>query len=389
MKNILLWSLFTLIIVSAHTQNVGIGMSAPIYKLDILHGGSTGIRNKSTSSFSSIDIDGFTGDAAIRLYNNGVSQWNVRNQPGTDNFQIIELGAGGERFMIEDATGNIAIGNVVPTHKVHILHPGSSGIKIESASSFSSLDIDAFSGDAALRFQKAGTGMWNTRNNPGTDDFEVFELGSASRFRIQDGTGFVGINIANPTERLHIGGDMTATGTKMFTIDHPLDPANKMLHHFAIESNEVLNSYSGTTTTGTNGKVIVNLPDYFEAINKDFRYQLTVIGSFAQAIISKKISSNQFEIATSLPGIEVSWEVKAVRNDAYMQKEFAVKTEEMKPPKLKGKYFSHVAYNQPAANGMNNEEDVNTSVGLPTLKKTTLKAAVVESGGSLAPSKAQ
>ena len=123
--------------------------------------------------------------------------------------------------------------------------------------------------------------MWNTRNNPSTDDYEIFELGSASRLRIQDATGFVGINTSTPTVRLHVIGDFTASGVKAFTIDHPLDPENKMLRHFAVESNEVLNSYSGNATTDASGKVVVKLPDYFEAINKDFRYQLTVIGSFA------------------------------------------------------------------------------------------------------------
>lgn len=122
----------------------------------------------------------------------------------------------------------------------------------------SPVDIDAFSGDAALRFQKNGTGMWNTRNNSSTDDYEIFELGSASRLHIQDATGFVGINTSTPTVRLHVIGNFTASGVKAFTIDHPLDPENKMLRHFAVESNEVLNSYSGNATTDASGKVVVN-----------------------------------------------------------------------------------------------------------------------------------
>ncbi len=374
------------LLIERGSGNVSIGAGGtPTYKLDILHGGSTGIRNKSTSSYSAFDIDGATGDAAIRFANNGVNQWNVRNQPGTNTFQIFELGGGGERLSIEDATGNVSIGNATPTHKLHILHAGSSGMKVESASSFSTVDIDAFSGDAALRFQKAGTGMWNTRNNPGTDDYEIFELGSGSRFRIQDATGFVGINVANPTVRLHVGGDFTATGVKAFTIDHPLDPENKMLRHFAVESNEVMNSYSGNITTDANGKAVVQLPDYFESINKDFRYQLTVIGSFAQAIISKKINGNKFEIATNQPGIEVSWEVKGVRNDPYMQKEFKLKVEEMKTGDMKGKYFAAEAYNQPASKGMNNGQETNSSVDLSTLKKSVPKIPEDETKGSLSP----
>ncbi len=366
------------------TGNISIGAgSTPTYKLDILHGGSTGIRNKSTSSYSAFDIDGATGDAAIRFANNGTNQWNLRNQPGTDNLQIFELGGGGERFSIENGTGNIAIGGVTPTHALHVLHGGSTGIKVESSASFSTVDIDAFSGDAALRFQKNGTGMWNTRNNPSTDDYEIFELGSASRLRIQDATGFVGINTSTPTVRLHVIGDFTASGVKAFTIDHPLDPENKMLRHFAVESNEVLNSYSGNATTDASGKVVVKLPDYFEAINKDFRYQLTVIGSFAQAIISKKVSNNQFEIATSLPNVEVSWEIKGVRNDAYMQNVYKLKAEEVKPAGIKGKYFSPEAYNMPASRGTN--EDNAGSTDPNTLSKPGKVVSKSENDGSLKP----
>ena len=52
----------------------------------------------------------------------------------------------------------------------------------------------------------------------------------------------------------------------------------------------------------------------------DFRYQLTVIGTFAQAIVSKEVSSNKFEIATNQPNVKVSWQVTGVRHDAYAKK---------------------------------------------------------------------
>jgi hypothetical protein len=101
--------------------NVGIGEAIPLYKLDILHGGSTGIRLKSTTSYSALDIDAASGDAAIRLLNNGLLQWNIRNNPGTDDLQIFELGGGGERMRIENTTGKVVISNdadVVGTHTV-------------------------------------------------------------------------------------------------------------------------------------------------------------------------------------------------------------------------------------------------------------------------------
>jgi hypothetical protein len=90
-------------------------------------------------------------------------------------------------------------------------------------------------------------------------------------------------------ENGNFNGDLDVSGNKNFRIDHPLDPDNFYLYHSCIESNEVLNQYSGNAVTDGNGIAEVTLPDYFAEINTDFRYQLTVIGQFAQAIILNEI----------------------------------------------------------------------------------------------------
>ena len=155
------------------------------------------------------------------------------------------------------------------------------------------------------------------------------------------------MRIENTTGKVVVSGDFTASGVKLFTIDHPLDPENKLLMHAAAESNEVINFYSGNIQTDGTGKATVTLPDYFESINKDFRYQLTVIGtSFAQATISKEVVNHKFEISTNQPNVKVSWEVKGVRNDLRMQKNpFVAEVE--KSPEMKGKYFDAKSHNQP------------------------------------------
>lgn len=151
---------------------------------------------------------------------------------------------------------------------------------------------------------------------------------------------------------LTINGNYTASGTKSFTIDHPLDPANKFLKHASIESNEVMNMYSGNITTDANGYATVALPDYFESVNKDFRYQLTVIGSFSQAIVKEKIRDNKFIVQTNQPNIEVSWQVTAVRNDKYMQAN-PYEAEPEKNVSEKGKYLQPSLYNQPETKAIN------------------------------------
>jgi hypothetical protein len=113
-------------------------------------------------------------------------------------------------------------------------------------------------------------------------------------------------------------GSFSATGTKNFRIDDPLDPANKYLYHASIESSEVLNLYSGNIVLDASGEAIVQLPDWFEAINKDFRYQLTAIGAPGRDLyVAEEVSAGHFKIAGGRPGGKVSWQVSGVRNDAW------------------------------------------------------------------------
>ena len=118
-----------------------------------------------------------------------------------------------------------------------------------------------------------------------------------------------------------INGDLIVISghVKAFRIDDPLDPKHKYLIHAAVESNQVLNIYSGNITTDQDGMATVKLPTYFDRINTDVRYQLTVVGQFAQAIIAKKELGNRFVIRTDKPHVEVSWQVTARRNDAYLR----------------------------------------------------------------------
>ncbi|MBK6993098.1 MAG: hypothetical protein IPH34_15295 [Chitinophagaceae bacterium] len=351
--------------------NVGIGETTnPTYKLDVLHGGATGLRVRSSGTFSIIDIDGANGDAALRFANAGVNQWNMRNEPGTDNLQIFELGGGGERMSIQNGSGNVAIGGSTGSYRLDVLHGGATGLRVQSSSTFSIIDIDGSNGDAALRFARTGVNQWNTRNNPGTDDYQIFELGGGGeRMRIENTTGNVVVSQ-----------DFTVVGVKAFTMDHPLDPANKLLRHAAAESNEVINFYSGNVTTDASGKAVVTLPDYYEALNKDSRYQLTVIGSFAQAIISKEVNNNKFEIATSTPNVKVSWEVKGVRNDARM-KQHPFVAEEIKTGAQKGKYWDPASHNQPESMSVSYDKSIESS--LNSTPKETNKVASATSGGSL------
>ena len=150
-------------------------------------------------------------------------------------------------------------------------------------------------------------------------------------------------------------GDLGATGAKPFIIDHPLDPENKFLKHFAIEAPEVLNMYRGNVVLDQSGEAIIQLPDYFEAININFSYNLTPIGSAAQVYVKEEISNGTFSIAGGQQGMKVSWVVYAERNDQYLQQnpEKGIDVVE-KTNSQKGKYLKPELYNQPAAKGLFN-----------------------------------
>ena len=123
-----------------------------------------------------------------------------------------------------------------------------------------------------------------------------------------------------------------------FKIDHPLDPANKYLYHSFVESPDMMNIYNGTVTTNAQGDAIVNMPDWFEALNRDFRYQLTVIGQFAQAIISGEMVNHAFTIKTDRPNVKVSWQVTGIRHDAFADAH-RIPVEQEKPEKERGLYL--------------------------------------------------
>jgi hypothetical protein len=147
-------------------------------------------------------------------------------------------------------------------------------------------------------------------------------------------------------------GDVNISGTlnadvKNFRIDHPADPTNKYLVHASIESSEMVNIYSGNVTTDELGLATVQLPEWFEIENGDFRYQLTVVdGRFAQAVVSKKIQNHQFTIHTNASGVEVSWQVTGVRQDAYA-KAHPLVVEQAKPANERGSYLHPELYGQP------------------------------------------
>ncbi|MBV6457820.1 MAG: hypothetical protein HONBIEJF_00940 [Fimbriimonadaceae bacterium] len=182
---------------------------------------------------------------------------------------------------------------------------------------------DSTSGRAVYGTSTANTGTnYGGRfENDSTSGRGIYALASATT-----GTtyGVRGEAVSNSGYGVYAVGDLGASGTKTFRIDHPLDPENRYLVHYSAESPYPQNFYVGTVVTDGKGYAWVDLPSYFSEINANFKYQLTVVDDadaslFVMAKVSKKIRGNRFQIRTSAPNTEVSWEVKADRNDLYVR----------------------------------------------------------------------
>ncbi|HZP85618.1 MAG TPA: hypothetical protein VFB54_02285 [Burkholderiales bacterium] len=125
--------------------------------------------------------------------------------------------------------------------------------------------------------------------------------------------------------------------TASFKIDHPLDPANKCLYHSVVESSEMKNVYDGVVTLDRKGEAVVVLPEWFEALNGDFRYQLTAVGAASPNLhIAAEIAGGRFKIAGGQPRGKVCWQVTGVRCDPYSI-EHRLPVEAEKSPQEKGK----------------------------------------------------
>ncbi len=160
--------------------NVGIGTIQPDYKLDVVHSGSNGVRIKSTSGYSVLDIDSQSGESAIRFAENGVNKWIIDSGTDDNSFNINELGAnGGSRISIKEGTGNVGIGVSNPLYKLHVGN-SQNAMRIEGAST---------TGGTALSI--GGNGKVEV-DAPGV-------LGG--RFNIQE-NGNVGIGTATPNAPL-------------------------------------------------------------------------------------------------------------------------------------------------------------------------------------------
>ncbi len=150
---------------------------------------------------------------------------------------------------------------------------------------------------------------------------------------------------------VHVAGTLSKSAGS-FMIDHPLDPQHKYLYHSFVESPDMKNIYDGVVTLGEDGTAWVQLPEWFQALNQDFRYQLTPIGAAMPNLhIAEEIQGNQFKIAGGVSGKKVSWQVTGIRHDPYAE-QHRIPVEQDKPADEQGTYLYPEGYGQPQEMGL-------------------------------------
>jgi hypothetical protein len=205
--------------------------------------------------------------------------------------------------------------------------------------------IDGYGGNSLLF--SGGTGVSAIGGNSSF-------LGGGTGIYARGGTGNVQGDAGIFYGNVSITGSISKSGGS-FKIDHPLDPENKILYHSFVESPDMKNIYDGVATLGSDGSAWITLPNWFQALNSDYRYQLTAIGAPSPGMyIASEVQGNQFQIAGGAPGARVSWQVTGIRKDAYANAH-RIPVEVDKSESERGKYLSPDSFGQPPSKGIYSE----------------------------------
>jgi len=335
-------------IYNANTNNVGVGTPTPTHKFtvkhDVANAGVMCIENNNSAGFLGIYFS--EGPFSATNYRGHVGHVNSTSgfaEPGT--FQV----ASGDRDLVFSATD----GSNSFQERIRIKKTGEVRIGPTATTPTHRLHVHNETTDDVLRLQGPDAVGSGARLNFGDGNFVYLDEDVDDHLIIEASGG------VQVTADLDVTGTLSKGGGT-FKIDHPLDPANKYLYHSFVESPDMMNIYNGNITTNSNGVAKVKMPKYFKALNKEFRYQLTVIGSFAQAIISKELNNNSFEIKTNNPNVKVSWMVTGVRKDAWANENRVIP--EVKKTWEKGHYIHPKLHGAPESKNI-------TKAKRPTIKK--------------------
>ena len=278
------------------------------------------------------------------LSGNGAGVYGTNTATSGNAFGVFGQSASGYGVYGKSATGVAILGACVPTGS-NTCYNGVAGINNSTSG--------GMNGVYALTESPGGSAVYMVNTGGGSLLVGTESNGGNATFYVQgDGSGYFG-------GAVQIDGNLSVTGTLTkgggsFKIDDPIDPTNKYLSHSFVESPDMLNIYNGTARLNARGEVWVTMPDYFEALNRDFQYVLTALGRPQPYLyIAMKMKGNRFKIAGGKPNAEVSWQVTGIRQDAWANAH-RIPTEEDKPLQERGTYLHPELFGAPASQGIRN-----------------------------------
>ncbi len=329
------------------TTNVTNGLTAMTqnYIAALLQGPESGI-----GSALEMQTTGTGGDS-WQIMNTGAS---AAQGPNRLNFRNDSTGIDVMTLTSFGASGHVGIGTVSPFSNYSFDVEGSSSTNAVLVDGYGSNDaLDVYGGNAFSGYG-GGTAVYG-RGGVGGDIGDSDGIGGffdggyrsggvdGDALLARAGSGYAGDFYGN----VDVRGTLYKSGGS-FKIDHPLDPANKYLYHSFVESPDMMNIYNGIETLDAAGETTVTMPDWFSALNRDFRYQLTAVGAPGPNLyIAEELTNNRFKIAGGKPGMKVSWQVTGIRQDAWANAH-RIPLEEVKNERERGFYIHPELYGEPA-----------------------------------------
>lgn len=191
-------------------------------------------------------------------------------------------------------------------------------------------------------------GVWGYSTSPAGNGVRGEVTAGSSAYGIWgvDSTGASGSYAGYFSGNVNVAGTLSKSGGS-FKIDHPLDPANKYLYHSFVESPDMMNIYNGNAALDGSGMAVITMPDWFDTLNTEFRYQLTPMGAPGPNLyIASEMHNRQFTIAGGTPGGKVSWQITGIRQDAWANAH-RIPVEEAKRPEERGRFIHPELYGMP------------------------------------------